>query len=235
MNFSGLVTGLTVVLILWFCMPYLLKLWQISSLRRLCQKSRVIVLTYDDGPGEVLTPALLNVLASNDIHANFFMLGYKIESFSNQAHDVAAKGHAIGSHSFRHLHAWKKNPFEVKSDIQAGFKVCRQFSSSNLFRPPYGKITLATLLQTWITQQKLAWWTIDSTDTWTNPLPIEKTIERVKNEGGGVILMHDHDRKNAREHDYVIKLTLRLIQLAHDEGYDILMLQDVPGCSSRLN
>jgi peptidoglycan-N-acetylglucosamine deacetylase len=228
MNFLGLVTILIAVLVLWFCMPYLLKLWQIASLRKLCRKSRVIVLTYDDGPGEVLTPALLKVLGSNDVHANFFMLGHKVESFSTQARNVAAQGHAIGSHSFRHLHAWKKNPFEVKSDIQAGFQVCKAISSSSLFRPPYGKSPLATLLQTWIAHQKLAWWTIDSTDTWTNPLPIEKTVARVKNEGGGVILMHDHDREDARAHDYVTKLTLSLIQLARDEGYNIRTLQEVP-------
>lgn len=227
MNFLALATGLTVVLVLWFCIPYLLKVWQIASLRRLCRKSRVIVLTYDDGPGEALTPALLNLLENNDVHANFFMVGRKIELFSNQALEVAAKGHAIGSHSFRHLHAWKKNPFDVKSDIQAGFQICKPISSSNLFRPPFGKITLATLLQTWIAHQKLAWWTIDSTDTWENPLPIEKTVDRVKNEGGGVILMHDYDRKDASEHNYVINLTLRLIQLARDEGYNILTLQDM--------
>jgi len=39
--------------------------------------------------------------------------------------------------------------------------------------------------------------------------------------------MHDYDRKNASEHEYVINLTLRLIQLARDEGYNILTLQDV--------
>jgi len=232
MNFLGLVASLTGILVLWFCMPYLLKLWQIGSLRRLCRKSRVLVLTYDDGPGEVLTPALLNVLASNNVHANFFMLGCKVEVFSQQALDVVAKGHAIGSHSFRHLHAWKNNPFEVKNDIQAGFQICKPISSSSLFRPPYGKITLATLMQTWITHKKLAWWTIDSTDTWTNPLPIEKIVERVKNEGGGVVLMHDHDRKDTGAHDYVINLTFRLIQLARDEGYNILTIQDLQ-CASR--
>ncbi|HUX90615.1 MAG TPA: polysaccharide deacetylase family protein [Gallionellaceae bacterium] len=218
---------------MWLGLPYLLKLWQIASLRRLCRQCRVIVLTYDDGPGEVLTPALLDLLASNNVHANFFMLGHKVESFSNQALDVAAKGHAIGSHSFKHLHAWKKNPFDVKSDIQAGFRICKPIFSSNLFRPPYGKITLATLLQTWIAHQKLAWWTIDSTDTWTNPLPIEKIVNRVKNEGGGVVLMHDHDRKDAGAHNYVIDMTLRLIQLARAEGYNILTIQDLEGASSR--
>ena len=75
--------------------------------------------------------------------------------------------------------------------------------------------------------QKLAWWTIDSSDTWATPLPIERTVDRVRKEGGGVILMHDHDRKNASEHAYVINLTLRLIQLAHDEDYDICTLQNL--------
>ena len=228
MNILSLVTGLTGILLVWFGMPYLLKQWQIAELRRLCRKSRVIVLTYDDGPGEVLTPALLKVLASNNVHANFFMLGRKMELFSNQAFDVVAKGHTVGSHSFRHLHAWKKNPFEVKNDVETGFQICKEISSSNLFRPPYGKITLATLLQTWIAHRKLAWWTIDSTDTWTKPLPVENIVDRVKNEGGGVILMHDHDRKDASAHDYVINLTLRLIQLARNEGYNIFTLQDVP-------
>lgn len=228
MNIFGLGIGLAGILILWFCMPHLLKLWQIATLRRLCRKSGIIVLTYDDGPGKTLTPALLNVLASHNVHANFFMIGHKVESFSAQALDVAAKGHAVGSHSFRHVHAWKNNPFKVMRDIQAGFQVCQQIASCNWFRPPFGKITLATLLQIWITHYKLAWWTVDSTDTWPSPLPIEKIVERVRNQGGGVVLMHDNDRTDASRHDYVINLTLRLIQLARDEGYDICTLQDLP-------
>jgi peptidoglycan/xylan/chitin deacetylase (PgdA/CDA1 family) len=228
MNMLGLYTCIIGFLVLWFGLPYLLKRWQIVNLRRQCRKSKVVVLTYDDGPSEVLTPILLKELASHDVHANFFMVGYKMELFRKLAHDVASKGHSIGSHSFRHLHAWKKNPFNVSSDIQAGFQVCKSVSSSSLFRPPFGKITLATLLQIWKANKKLAWWTIDSTDTWANPLPIEKIIDRIRKEGGGVILMHDHDRKDANRHEYVIDLTLRLIQLARDEGYSILTLETVP-------
>lgn len=226
MSFLGLFEGVTGFLFLWFCVPHLLKLLQIANLRRLCRKSKAIVLTYDDGPGNVLTLALLNLLASNNVHANFFMTGRKIESFPNQALDVVAQGHVIGSHSFGHLHAWKHNPVKVIRDIQAGFRICKNISISNWFRPPFGKITLATLLYTWITHHKFAWWTIDSTDTWPSPLAIEKIVESVKKQGGGVVLMHDNDRSDTSRQDYVLNLTLRLIELARDEGYNICTLED---------
>lgn len=227
MNIFELAAGWVVMLILWFGVPHVLKLWQIAALRRLCRRSRIIVLTYDDGPGKILTPAILTVLARHKIHANFFMIGHKAQAFPAQVMDITAKGHGVGSHSFRHIHAWKNNPFKVMRDIQAGFQVCQQIASSDWFRPPFGKITLATLLHIWIARHKIAWWTVDSTDTWPSPLPIEKIVERVKNQGGGVVLMHDNDRTDASRHDYVINLTLGLIQLARDEGYHFYTLQDL--------
>lgn len=226
MNFIGLFEGVVGILFLWLGVPHLLKLLQIAGLRRYCRSSKVIVLTYDDGPGKVLTPALLNLLASNNVHANFFMIGSKVESFPTQVLDVIAQGHAIGSHSFRHLHAWKYNPFKVLRDIHAGFRICKQNSFTNWFRPPFGKMTLASLLYTWISHHKLAWWTIDSTDTWSSPLAIEKIIERVRKEGSGVVLMHDNDRSDIGRHDYVLNITLGLIQLARKEGFNICTLQD---------
>jgi peptidoglycan-N-acetylglucosamine deacetylase len=226
MSFIGLFEGVVGILFLWLGVPHLLKLLQIANLRRRCRSSKVIVLTYDDGPGKVLTPALLNLLASNNVHANFFMIGSKVESFPTQVLDVVAQGHAIGSHSFRHLHAWKYNPFKVLRDIHAGFRICKQNSFTNWFRPPFGKMTLASLLYTWISHHKLAWWTIDSTDTWPSPLAIEKIIERVRKEASGVVLMHDNDRADISRHDYVLNITLGLIQLAHEEGFNICTLQD---------
>jgi peptidoglycan/xylan/chitin deacetylase (PgdA/CDA1 family) len=228
MNFIFLIQCFTLLFFLWYGLPHLLKKWQIASLRKRCRKSRVIVLTYDDGPGEMLTPTLLKVLESYNVRANFFMVGHKVNSFTNQAREVISKGHIVGSHSFRHLHAWKSNPYAVNRDIQAGFQKCKQISSSNLFRPPFGKITLATLLLTWISHKELAWWTIDSSDTWATSLPIEKIIDQLTNEGGGVVLMHDYDRNNSSKRDFVIDLTNRLIQFARDEDFKIITLQDMP-------
>ena len=227
MTMINLFEGVAGGLLLWIGAPHLLKLLQISRLRRHCRSSRIIVLTYDDGPGTVLTPALLKLLASNNVHANFFMIGKKVEFSPLQVSDVMGNGHAIGSHSFMHLHAWKCNPVKAIRDIRAGFQVGKHNSFSNWFRPPFGKITLATLIYIWISRHKLAWWTIDSTDTWSKPLSVEAIIDRVRKEDGGVILMHDNDRSDINRHEYVIKLTQRLIEFARDEGYVIRTLQDL--------
>jgi peptidoglycan-N-acetylglucosamine deacetylase len=226
MNPIGLLEGIVGILFVWFLLPHILKLMQISSLRKYCRSSRAIVLTYDDGPGNVLTPALLNLLARNNVHANFFMVGSKVESFPTQVHNVAAQGHVIGSHSFRHLHAWKCDPFKVIRDIHAGFQTSKRNSFSTWFRPPFGKMTLASLLYTWISHHKLAWWTIDSTDTWPSPLAIEQIIDRVRKEGGGVVLMHDNDRVDISRHNYVLGVTIGLIQLAREEGFVICTLKE---------
>src|SRR3990167_1230312 len=155
------------------------------------------------------------------------MLGRKVTLFSDVARYVVSSGHEVGSHSYNHLNAWSKNPLRVIKDIQEGFEICVQLGPCEYFRPPNGKLTLATLLYVWIANHKLGWWTIDSTDSCIDPLPIEKIIERVRNEGGGVILMHDHDRKNPLKHDYVVNLTCRLIQFAREEGYKICTLKDL--------
>lgn len=228
MYILNLFEGVAGILFLWFGAPHLLKLLQIARLRQRCRNSKIIVLTYDDGPGKILTPALLNLLASNNVHANFFMIGRKVDSLSTLAFDIVGQGHTIASHSFMHLHAWKCNPFRVICDIHAGFQAGKHNAFSNWFRPPFGKITLATLLYIWISRHKIAWWTIDSTDTWPSTLPIDAIIDRVRKEGGGVVLMHDNDRSDLSRHEYVIKLTQKLIQLAHNEGYIILTLQDSP-------
>lgn len=227
MSYLVLVSVVASIPTLWFVAPHLYKLRQIAKLRRICENSKVIVLTYDDGPGSSLTPALLKVLENSSVHANFFMLGRKIDSFPHEAFDVASKGHLIGSHSLEHLHAWKTSPLKIGTDIRVGFQKCGEITTSKWFRPPFGKITLATLIQILITHHRLAWWTIDSTDTWPNPLPIEQIIERVRKENGGVVLMHDHDRDNTYMHNYVIGLTQGLIQLARDEGYAICTFQNL--------
>ena len=212
----------------WFVLPYAIRKSQEATLKRKCRMSRTIVLTYDDGPGAELTQKILALLKAYNAQATFFMLGKKVTADLELPHILVQAGHEIGSHSYQHLNAWKQSPLAVYRDIDRGLVGTRAFGQLLLFRPPHGKITLATLLQVWFNQCQLAWWTIDSTDTWPTPMPIEGVIERIRSAGGGVILMHDHSRTtNPERETYVLELTKSILEFARKEGFKVRRMSEI--------
>lgn len=212
----------------WLVLPYAIRKFQEAILKRKCRMSRTVVLTYDDGPGAELTKKILALLKAYNVQATFFMLGMKITTDLEMPHMLVQAGHEIGSHSFQHLNAWNRSPLAVYRDIKRGFVGVRAFGRTLLFRPPHGKLTLATMLQVWFNQCRLAWWTIDSTDTWPIPMPIEDVIERIRSDGGGVILMHDHSRPNNPEREaYVLDLTKSILELVSKEGFNVCRMSEI--------
>lgn len=212
----------------WYAMPYLIKKLNQQMLRYRCRTQRIISLTYDDGPSAVLSKQLIDLLTEYDAKATFFVLGHKLQSAEQLVASIVQAGHEIGSHSFRHLNAWKRSPLAVYQDIKQGLTVTKAVGSSNLFRPPHGKATIATMTQILMNNARHAWWTIDSSDTWTTPMSVDGVIGRIKREGGGVILMHDHDRPNSpgRE-EYVLELTRTILELARKEDFSICRMGEI--------
>ena len=61
-----------------------------------------LALTFDDGPSGELTERLLEGLAERQVHATFFVCGYRIAEFPDTLSHIAAAGHEIGLHSSNH-------------------------------------------------------------------------------------------------------------------------------------
>lgn len=217
-----------IFLLCWFFLPYVLRRRQVAGLRSRCRELRAIVLTYDDGPGSRVTPRLHELLDSFGASATFFPLGCKLEGA-----ETLPDRYELGSHSYRHLHAWKNSPMAVYEDIDRGLASVSRLSSCRLFRPPHGKLTLATLLQVWARGCSMAWWTIDSSDTWPETVPASRIIDRLAREGGGVILLHDHDRLKYREREeYVIELSRAVLEFSRSADFRICKMSDVIGDGS---
>ncbi|TFG90321.1 MAG: polysaccharide deacetylase family protein, partial [Candidatus Atribacteria bacterium] len=70
--------------------------------RRLLERRAIelesLVLTFDDGPGSSLTPAILNILAESKAKATFFLLGRNIAGREAIVRQIAEQGHDICSH-----------------------------------------------------------------------------------------------------------------------------------------
>ena len=61
-----------------------------------------VALTYDDGPNDAATPALLEVLARYNARATFFMIGRFALERPDLVREVRAAGHLIANHTMTH-------------------------------------------------------------------------------------------------------------------------------------
>ena len=101
----------------WFAAPFSWRKWSEHQLAVRCREQRAIVLTYDDGPGERLTEALMSLLRDHEAKATFFVLGSRLKARPEIARHLLAEGHEIGGHTMRHLNAWKSDPISVARDV----------------------------------------------------------------------------------------------------------------------
>jgi peptidoglycan/xylan/chitin deacetylase (PgdA/CDA1 family) len=207
--------------------PWFWRHYRMSRLRREVVKKRALALTYDDGPSTAITPQLLDLLRTREARATFFMLGRHAQQHGHIVDRVIEEGHDVGCHSDQHLNAWRTLPWEAVADIDAGYeRLSHWIQPDSMFRPPYGKMTLPTY---WSIRRRNApvwWWTIDSGDT-DNTLPDPSHVaERLRREGGGIVLMHDLDRTQPRN-EFVLEVTAALLDVAQQESFQVMPLSEI--------
>src|SRR5690625_4113389 len=66
------------------------------------QKRKLVALTFDDGPDELVTPKILNILDKYKVQATFFMLSKSVRAYPKTAKLVAKNRHEIANHSHAH-------------------------------------------------------------------------------------------------------------------------------------
>lgn len=189
--------------------------------------SRVLALTYDDGPGNGLTPQLLDLLGDWDAKATFFSLGRAAVRAGDILDRAVAEGHEIGCHSRDHFHAWKTWPWRAPLDAAGGFaSLARWLPKRPLYRPPYGKMTLGTWAVVWRHRGLVYWWDHDGGDTAPVLPDPTQTAERIVRAGWGVVLMHDFHH-SAERAAFVLEMTKLLLQIAEREEIRCGTLSDI--------
>jgi peptidoglycan-N-acetylglucosamine deacetylase len=207
--------------------PWFWRQYRMNRVRRELVENRVLVLTYDDGPSQAFTPQLLDLLENRRARATFFMLGRHARQHPQIVDRVIKGGHDVGCHSDQHLHAWKALPWEAVADIDAGYEKLSPWIAANaMFRPPYGKMTLPTYLSIRRRGAPVWWWTIDSGDTHQALPTANQVADRLRREGGGIVLMHDLDRAQPRN-SFVLELTATLLDVAQKESFQIKPLREL--------
>jgi peptidoglycan/xylan/chitin deacetylase (PgdA/CDA1 family) len=189
--------------------------------------SKQLALTFDDGPNDLHTLKLLEVLAKHDVHATFFMIGRFVRERPDIARAVAAAGHVVGNHTFTH----PRLIFRSEAQTRAELTNCRQAlqdvvgTHSNLFRPPFGGRRPATLRIVRELGFETVMWNVSGHDWHSLPASaIESKIARRIHAGGGdIILLHDggHRAMGADRAQTVIA-TDNLIRRYKDMGHEFV-------------
>ena len=86
-----------------------------------------VVLTFDDGPWPVNTPAVLKALADECTKAVFFPIGKHATYHPEILKQVAAAGHTVGSHTWSHanLNTKKMTDQLAKDEIEKGYSAVK--------------------------------------------------------------------------------------------------------------
>ena len=158
---------------------------------------KIIYLSFDDGPHPVITPFVLDELKKYNAKACFFCIGKNVLACPEVYKRIIEDGHTVGNHSFNHLNGWKTNDALYLDDIAAA----KKYIDSNLYRPPYGRITRFQLKQLAMPRfnLKTVMWTVLSGD-FDKSISPEKCLQNVirKSEPGSIIVFHDSEKANER-------------------------------------
>ena len=80
--------------------------------------SRLLALTYDDGPNDPYTWRMMEVLERHGVKATFFLSGDSLQQKPEIARALVAAGHAIGSHTWDHPNLIFGSAAEVRRQLQ---------------------------------------------------------------------------------------------------------------------
>jgi len=173
-----------------------------------------VLLTFDDGPDEKVTPAVLERLRVRQAKAVFFVVGRRIGGASGVLRMIHEEGHSIGNHSFVHSNGSQPWFVAYYQDILR----CQRLVENavgirpRLFRAPLGRLSPTTLIAPRLLGLRTIHWSLDSGDWQCRT--VEQARQAAQSACAGI-----------RERD---------ILLMHDDHPFVLDLLDVllSGCSS---
>lgn len=220
---AGLV-GVTVAML--YGAPQLYRVYQVWRWSRI---RGMVALTYDDGPDDVTTVALLDLLDELGVVATFYLVGSCGERYPQVLERLRASRHELGTHAHSHRNAWSSSPLLDYRDAMAAYQsLGAAVESTSSFRPPYGKVTLPTLLAMWRRGRRVEWWSIATNDHADPVVDAATHARRILDQAKPVVLMHcSHAEPRLR--NYTLELTRALVEQARARGLDLVTMRQLAG------
>lgn len=177
--------------------PFFLQWLYSSCIWSIKTTHQKIYLSFDDGPHPVITPFVLDELKKYNAKATFFCIGDNVVKYPEVYKQIIDDGHAVGNHTHNHLNGWKTDDKKYLDNIDTA----KKYIDSDLFRPPYGRITRFQLSQLKANRFKLTpiMWTVLSGDfdpSISNETCRDHVITNATT--GSIVVFHDSEKANEK-------------------------------------
>ncbi len=179
-------------------------------------KEKVLYLTFDDGPDPEATVFVLDELKKQGAHATFFCVGENVQKYPAIYRRILDEGHQVGNHTHNHLNGKNVNDAMYLNNI----KEASQFIDTDLFRPPYGRMTgfqkKNVSKAMGVKRARIIMWDVLSGD-FDKKNSAEQSLENVliNSKPGSIVVFHDSEKclKNVSE------ILPKILQHFHEKKY----------------
>jgi peptidoglycan-N-acetylglucosamine deacetylase len=155
-----------------------------------------VALTFDDGPDPRSTPPILDALDALGWHATFFCLGSQVRRSPALTRELIQRGHQVEVHGDSHRSHLRRSLTSVGPDIVRARDTIEDVAGTTVrwLRPPYGAVSLATLVAARRSGLQLVLWTTWGLDWRPNATgrSVTANIDRTFHPGA-TVLLHDSD------------------------------------------
>lgn len=173
---------------------------RLLGVRALSGDKAAVALTFDDGPHPEATPAVLGILRGAGARATFFLVGEQVRRNPALAREIVAAGHSVGVHCDRHRNLLRLTLRQVRADLDRAEDTLAAATGSalRLYRPPYGVLTAAAVLEARRRDWEPVLWSRWGRDWRASATPESVVADAADGlRGADIVLLHDADAYGA--------------------------------------
>ncbi len=190
-----------------------------------------VALTFDDGPSDVTTPKILDLLDRYQAKAAFFVSGVNALKHPDLIREIIRRGHEIGNHSMNHDPlVMLKGTQNLQHEVQEADRVLQSMGVfAKAFRPPVGIINpelpavLAELGLVCVVFSRRA---RDAGNRRVQDLAL-KILKDVR--GDDIILLHDKPPRRPADYTILWQEMELLLAGIRERGLQIVPLSELTG------
>lgn len=222
-------TLFTLITVMFFSVP--IKAISTDETNDIKSDSKVVYLTFDDGPAGKVTSDVLDILKNNSVHATFFLIGCQIKNQEDLVRRIYDDGNSIGLHSMTH----KKNSLYCSNEQFLKEMLTTQELigtivpiKSNILRFPFGcnnntyKISQSMVNLLHDNNLKIYDWNTDSGDG-ANPNSAPSTILKNSKSTKNTVFLLMHCSYLSKN---TVKALPSIIQYYKDNGYEFKTIDE---------